>query len=76
MICGKSKFYSPFSALKLIFYCASVTLLLLVLIMQNETILDDIGINGYHTHQNVRKQLYANDNSTRTPIYLPVSKYF
>ena len=76
MICGKSKFYSPFSALKLIFYCASVTLLLLVLFMQNETVLDDIEINGHHNYQNVRKQLYANDNSTRTPIYLPVSKCF
>ena len=74
MLCGKSKFHSSFSALKLIFYCASVTLLLLVLFMQNETILDDIEINGYHDNHNVRNQLYA--NSSRTSIYLPVSKYF
>ena len=74
MFCGKSKFCSSFSALKLAFSVASVTLLLLVLFVQNETVLDDIEINGYPKFQNVRKQLNANYNPMRAPNFFPVSK--
>ena len=74
MFCGKSKVCSSFSALKLAFSVASVTLLLLVLFMQNETVLDDIEIDGYPKFQNVQKQLYANYNPMRAPNFFPVRK--
>ena len=76
MFCEKFKFCSSFSALKLTFYVASVTLLLLVFVMQNETVLDNNEFNEYHKYQNVRKQQYANSNPTHASMFSRVSKYF
>ena len=76
MFCKKSKFYSSFSALKLTFYVASVTLLLLVFFMQNETVLDNNEFNEYHKYQNVPKQQYANGNPTHASMFSLVTKYF